>query len=218
VKTAKLSIVCIPPSTTRCLRRNAREQVDTLCSALERNRGGMVMKALKERGVGQTTILGQWWCKGLFFGGKACLYQGEDEEAVNCLRKGSKVRYRLGTHAGYVGERLFMQPPDETFICSLRKSIGCCACGCSSGSVVPRTSLFRSYRCSQGSSSSSHRQKRAASLTPSSTRNDCRCLTQLAKPAAVAKLRVDINNELEKATKRLASQTKKAQKMWTKVR
>lgn len=41
---------------------------------------------------------------------------------------------------------------------------------------------------------------------------------QLAKPAALAKLRVEINNELEKATKRLASQTKKAQKMWTKVR
>ena len=50
------------------------------------------MKALKERGVGETTILGQWWCKGLFLGGKACLYQGENEEAVNCLRKGSKVR------------------------------------------------------------------------------------------------------------------------------
>lgn len=70
------------------------EQVDTLCSALERNRSGMVMKALKERGVGETTILGQWWCKGLFLGGKACLYQGENEEAVNCLRKGSKVRAR----------------------------------------------------------------------------------------------------------------------------
>lgn len=49
------------------------------------------MKALKERGVGETTILGQWWCRGLFFGGKACLYQGENEEAVNYLRKGSKV-------------------------------------------------------------------------------------------------------------------------------
>lgn len=50
------------------------------------------MKALKERGVGETTILGQWWCKGLFLGGKACLYQGENKEAVNSLRKGSKVR------------------------------------------------------------------------------------------------------------------------------
>lgn len=105
------------------------ENVDTLCSALERNRGGMVMKALKERGVGETTILGQWWCKSLFLGGKACLYQGENEEAVNCLRKGSK----------------------------------------------------------------------------------------LAKPAALAKLRSEIDKELEKATKRLASQTKKAQKMWTKA-
>eukprot|EP00752_Nemacystus_decipiens_P005620 g5085.t1 len=105
------------------------ENVDTLCSALERNKSGMVMKALKERGVGETTILGQWWCRGLFLGGKACLYQGENEEAISCLRKGGK----------------------------------------------------------------------------------------LAKPAALAKLRVDINNNLEIATKRLASQTKKAQKMWTKA-
>ncbi len=86
----------LPLSSTPCLPcrlpRNAREQVDTLCSALERNRGGMVMKALKERGVGETTILGQWWCMGLFLGGKACLCVGENEEAVNCLRKGSKVR------------------------------------------------------------------------------------------------------------------------------
>lgn len=69
----------------------AKSQVDTLCSALERNKNGMVMKALKERGVGETVILGQWWCKGLFLGGKACGYQGENEEAVNCLKKGSKV-------------------------------------------------------------------------------------------------------------------------------
>eukprot|EP00903_Cladosiphon_okamuranus_P021688 g19941.t1 len=109
--------------------RVVSENVDTLCSALERNRSGAVMKALKERGVGETTILGQWWCRGLFFGGKACLLQGEDEEAVNYLRKGSK----------------------------------------------------------------------------------------LAKPAALATLRRDINNLLEKATKRLATQTKKAQKMWTKA-
>ena len=40
---------------------------------------------------------------------------------------------------------------------------------------------------------------------------------QLSKPASLAKLRNEINNELEKATRRLASQTKKAQKMWTKV-
>ncbi|CAM9234721.1 unnamed protein product [Hapterophycus canaliculatus] len=105
------------------------ENVDTLCSALERNRNGMVMKALKERGVGETTVLGQWWCKGLFLGGKACGYQGENEEAVNCLKKGSK----------------------------------------------------------------------------------------LAKPTALAKLRAEINSELEKATKRLANQTKKEQKMWTKA-
>ncbi|CBN78280.1 conserved unknown protein [Ectocarpus siliculosus] len=105
------------------------ENVDTLCSALERNRDGKVMKELKERGVGETTILGQWWCKGLFLGGKACLYQSENEEAVNYLKKGSR----------------------------------------------------------------------------------------LAKPAALAKLRAEINNELEKATKRLASQTKKAQKMWSKA-
>ena len=67
------------------------QQVDTLCAALERNKDGKVMKALKERGVGETTILGQWWCKGLFLGGKACLYQSENEEAVACLKKGSKV-------------------------------------------------------------------------------------------------------------------------------
>lgn len=67
------------------------KQVDTLCAALERNRDGKVMKALKERGVGETTILGQWWCKGLFLGGKACLYQNENEQAVACLKKGSKV-------------------------------------------------------------------------------------------------------------------------------
>ncbi len=42
-------------------------------------------------------------------------------------------------------------------------------------------------------------------------------LPQLAKPAALAKLRGEIKNTLEVATKRLASQTKKAQKMWTKV-
>eukprot|EP00904_Undaria_pinnatifida_P013019 jgi/Undpi1/8848/HiC_scaffold_25.g11310.m1 len=105
------------------------ENVDTLCAALDRNREGMVMKALKERGVGETTILGQWWCKGLFLGGKACLYQAENDQAVACLKKGSK----------------------------------------------------------------------------------------LCKPASLAKLRVEINNELEKATRRLASQTKKAQKMWTKA-
>ncbi|CAM9192250.1 unnamed protein product [Ectocarpus sp. 13 AM-2016] len=105
------------------------ENVDTLCSALERNRDGKVMKELKERGVGETTILGQWWCKGLFLGGKACLYQSENEEAVKYLKKGSR----------------------------------------------------------------------------------------LAKPAALAKLRAEINNELDKAVKRLASQTKKAQKMWSKA-
>lgn len=49
------------------------------------------MTALRERGVGETKILGQWWCKGLFLGGKACLYQGENDEAVTCLKKGSKV-------------------------------------------------------------------------------------------------------------------------------
>lgn len=67
-------------------------QVDSLCSSLERNKGGQVMKALKARGVGETTILGQWWCKGLFLGGKACLYQNDNEEAVSYLKKGSKVR------------------------------------------------------------------------------------------------------------------------------
>lgn len=50
------------------------------------------MKALKERGVGETTILGQWWCNGLHRCGKACLNLGENEEAVKCFRKGIKVR------------------------------------------------------------------------------------------------------------------------------
>lgn len=65
--------------------------MDTLCSALERNKGGLVMKALKDRGVGETTLLGQWWCKGLFLGGKASLYQSHNEQAVTFLKKGSKV-------------------------------------------------------------------------------------------------------------------------------
>ena len=68
-------------------------QVDTLCSTLERNKTGLVMKALKERGVAEMTVLGHWWCKGLFLGGKASLYQSETEQAVNSLRKGSKVWY-----------------------------------------------------------------------------------------------------------------------------
>lgn len=50
------------------------------------------MKALKARGVGETTVLGQWWCKGLFLGGKACLFQSENDDAITCLKKGSKVR------------------------------------------------------------------------------------------------------------------------------
>lgn len=50
------------------------------------------MKALKARGVAEIKVLGQWWCKGLFLGGKAFLYQGENEQAVACLKKASKVR------------------------------------------------------------------------------------------------------------------------------
>lgn len=45
----------------------------------------------------------------------------------------------------------------------------------------------------------------------------CALYEQVAKPEALAKLRSEINKELERASKRLASQTKKAQKMWTKV-
>lgn len=85
-------------------------QVDTLCGALDRNREGMVMKALKERGVGETTILGQWWCKGLFLGGKACLYQSENDQAVACLKKGSKVgllKFLVSWLPGWVVSCLF---------------------------------------------------------------------------------------------------------------
>lgn len=53
------------------------------------------MKALKKRGVGETTILGQWWSKGLFLEGKAYLFQGENALAVTSLKKGSKVRWYL---------------------------------------------------------------------------------------------------------------------------
>lgn len=41
---------------------------------------------------------------------------------------------------------------------------------------------------------------------------------QVAKPASLGKLREEISGQLDIASKRLSNQTRKAQKMWNKVR
>lgn len=69
----------------------AQRQVDSLCSALERNRDGLVLKSLKERGVTESKVLGQWWGKGLYLGGRACMNLGDNEKAVACFKKAIKV-------------------------------------------------------------------------------------------------------------------------------
>ncbi|CAM9642861.1 unnamed protein product [Discosporangium mesarthrocarpum] len=63
------------------------ENVITLCASLERSRWGPVMEELRRRGVSESKSLRQWWCKGLFLRGKACLYTGDYDEAVKCLEK-----------------------------------------------------------------------------------------------------------------------------------
>lgn len=97
------------------------EQVDSLCSALQRNRTGEVMRALRERGVGESKVLGQWWGRSLYLGGRACINLGDNEEAIKMLKKALKVSLHRGGASGGRQEprRFYPSPVEDALMCWL---------------------------------------------------------------------------------------------------